>query len=241
VPEEEAQYYESEFQAGRTIVTVQAGNRGSEAIAILRRNGAYDATTRGGGTTDYDTNTASGTDYTADYGTTGGAAYNTTTTSSTTTTGATGNTGYTGGARAANEGEQVIELREEEVVPVKQAVQAGEVEVRKTVHEEQREIPVDVAREEIRIDRHPVDRPVSGDIGDMQDETVRVPVYEEQVELQRQGRVAEEVVIGKETTQQQQNVTGAVRREDVEVVNDTNVRTRGDVGVDVDGNDNTRR
>ena len=46
IPEEEARFYENEFQAGRTIVTVQAGNRQQEALDILRRNGAYNATTR---------------------------------------------------------------------------------------------------------------------------------------------------------------------------------------------------
>jgi len=46
VPEEEARYYESEFQSGRTIVTVQADGRKQEALNILRSNGAYDASTR---------------------------------------------------------------------------------------------------------------------------------------------------------------------------------------------------
>jgi hypothetical protein len=46
VPEEEAHYYQSEFSAGRTLVTVQASERAAEASAILQRNGAYDASTR---------------------------------------------------------------------------------------------------------------------------------------------------------------------------------------------------
>ena len=46
VPEEEAQYYESEFASGRTIVTVQAGDRYEEAVAILRKQGGYDYTQR---------------------------------------------------------------------------------------------------------------------------------------------------------------------------------------------------
>jgi hypothetical protein len=46
VPENEARFYQDELQAGRTLVTVQAGDRYDEALAILRRNGAYDATTR---------------------------------------------------------------------------------------------------------------------------------------------------------------------------------------------------
>ena len=39
VPEEEARYYESEFHAGRTLVTVRAPGRYEEATAILRRHG----------------------------------------------------------------------------------------------------------------------------------------------------------------------------------------------------------
>jgi hypothetical protein len=42
VPEEEARYYEGEFKAGRTLVTVKSDNRWEEARAILRRDGAYD-------------------------------------------------------------------------------------------------------------------------------------------------------------------------------------------------------
>jgi hypothetical protein len=46
VPEDEARFYQDELQAGRTLVTVQAGNRYDEALEILRQGGAYDATTR---------------------------------------------------------------------------------------------------------------------------------------------------------------------------------------------------
>jgi len=51
VPEEEAKYYHSEFEAGRTIVTVKADGRYDEAMAILRRHGAHDMTSRGSTTT----------------------------------------------------------------------------------------------------------------------------------------------------------------------------------------------
>ena len=48
VPEEEARYYQGEFEAGRTLVTVDAPGRQQEAIDTMRRNGAYDASTRPG-------------------------------------------------------------------------------------------------------------------------------------------------------------------------------------------------
>jgi hypothetical protein len=45
VPEEEARYYQSEFELGHPIVTVEAGDRREDALVILRGNGAYDVTT----------------------------------------------------------------------------------------------------------------------------------------------------------------------------------------------------
>jgi hypothetical protein len=48
VPEEEARYYESEFKAGRMLVTVRADGRFNEARDILYRCGAYDVDRRTG-------------------------------------------------------------------------------------------------------------------------------------------------------------------------------------------------
>lgn len=48
---DEANYYNDEFLAGRTVVTVKSADRQQEAYDILRRNGAYDASSRMGQTT----------------------------------------------------------------------------------------------------------------------------------------------------------------------------------------------
>lgn len=45
LPKEEADYYDSEFRSGRTIVTVRSEERQNEALSILQRFGAYDAHT----------------------------------------------------------------------------------------------------------------------------------------------------------------------------------------------------
>ena len=42
VPEEDARFYEKEFESGRTIVTVQADDRSELAWDTLARHGAYD-------------------------------------------------------------------------------------------------------------------------------------------------------------------------------------------------------
>lgn len=46
VPEEDASYYQNEFEAGRFIVTVTTHGQQNQALEILRCHGAYDASTR---------------------------------------------------------------------------------------------------------------------------------------------------------------------------------------------------
>src|SRR5437588_4649432 len=43
IPEEEANYYQNEFEAGRILVTVHAPNHQQQVLDVLRRSGAYDA------------------------------------------------------------------------------------------------------------------------------------------------------------------------------------------------------
>ncbi len=54
IPEEDARHYQQEFEAGRIIVTVRAGDRIIEALDILRRNGALEANSRFGQPVDPD-------------------------------------------------------------------------------------------------------------------------------------------------------------------------------------------
>jgi uncharacterized membrane protein len=46
IPEEEAHHYQKELEAGRTVITVKVQNGYADALQILRRNGASEATTR---------------------------------------------------------------------------------------------------------------------------------------------------------------------------------------------------
>jgi len=52
VPEEDANFYQQEFDQGHFLVTLRAGGLEQDSIAkaasILKRNGAYDATSRAG-------------------------------------------------------------------------------------------------------------------------------------------------------------------------------------------------
>jgi len=208
VPEHEAKYYESEFQAGRTIVTVEAGDRAAEATEILRGHGAYDMSTR---------DTA--------------AALADTAACATTTTSATG-TRATTGKTAARAGD-TIEVKEERLRADKQPVEAGEVRVRKEVHTETKTIDVPVEREEVFIERTPVHgrAAASGISSDTlrAGEEIRIPVKEEKVKVSKEAVVTEEVKVGKRTVQDTERVSGQVRKEEVKVeqTGDVDVRNRG--------------
>jgi uncharacterized protein (TIGR02271 family) len=212
VPEEEARYYDQEFQSGRTVVTVKADGRYQDAYDILQRAGAYDFETRG---------TRTGTAATTGM-TTGRAA------TTGTAAGMTGTTRPMTGERGTSERGRTVELREEELQARKDVQQVGEVTVRKDVVTEQESIDVPVTREEVFINRHPVDdRPADRPIAE--GETIEVPVREERVEVEKRPVVYEEVEVGKRTTQETERVTDTVRREEarIEREGDVNVADTG--------------
>lgn len=98
--------------------------------------------------------------------------------------------------------------------------QAGEVTVRKDVVEETRTIEVPVRREEVHVERRPVTDAAVGDSSQPftgQEQTLRVPVMEEQVEVRKVARPVEEVVVTKTGTQETRQVSDTVRKEQFEV------------------------
>jgi uncharacterized protein (TIGR02271 family) len=186
IPEEEASYYEREFQAGRVVVTVRADGRFNEAQSILQQNGGYDMRSGGehaelAGSASMGAGTAARTDTAAGLG-----------------------------------GRRTIEAREEELHVRKRPVQTGEAEVRKEVRTERRTVDVPVKKEELVIERHAVGRhPASGPVGE--EERVRVPLSEEQVEVDKQPVVTERVSVGKRATEEDEQVEATIRKENIKV------------------------
>jgi len=120
--------------------------------------------------------------------------------------------------RATTGGERTVELHEEQVTPVKERVQTGEVEIRKEVITENKTMEVPVTREEVVIERHPVDRrPADRADFRAESETVRVPVTEERVSIEKTPVVTEEVTVGTRARQETEHVAATVRREEAHV------------------------
>jgi uncharacterized protein (TIGR02271 family) len=123
------------------------------------------------------------------------------------------------GRNMQDSGERRIQLRGELLRAVKERVQKGEIRLRKLVVTENQTLNVPVTREEVVVEQVPASgtAPVSGSIGDQSE--VRVPVSEERVRVTKEPVVTGEVRVQKRTVQDNQQVSGEVRHEEVDVQN----------------------
>jgi uncharacterized protein (TIGR02271 family) len=187
-PREQADLYGSRLQEGNVLVRVDdPSNRGEEAVNTMLSAGAENIDmVRGQGTNQQDF---------ANWNDKRRSDYYRNLKANQRQYGATDQ--QTGRGRTADQIR--VALRDEQLTATKTQQEAGEVQLRKVVHEKEEQIPVTLRHEEVTISRQAVDRPLEeGDLTDLQEETIRVPVYEEQAQLQKQGRVREEVTINPE-------------------------------------------
>ncbi len=110
-----------------------------------------------------------------------------------------------------------VPVHEEELVPVTEERQIGNVQLNKQVVVEERVVEVPVVEERLRITRHPVDR--DPDVADdaFTEGSIAIPIRGDEIGLAKRARVAEEVEIAKEAVQVTEQVAGTVRREEVHI------------------------
>jgi uncharacterized protein (TIGR02271 family) len=130
---------------------------------------------------------------------------------SSSTTGTVGRTDYT--TDNATDDQSVI-LHEEELEVGKRQVEAGRVRLRKVVNTEHQEVPVELRREEVQIERVPA----TGSAGDtaFQEQEIDVPLTREEAVVGKESHATEQVRLNKSVSTETENVGGEVRREDVE-------------------------
>jgi len=105
-------------------------------------------------------------------------------------------------------------------------VEAGRARLRKYVVTEQQSVTVPVAREEVRIEREPItdaNRGAALDGPSISEEEHEVILHAERPVVQTEAVPVERVRLGTETVTEQQNVTGEVRKEQIEVHDGTDV------------------
>ncbi|MGI8914364.1 MAG: YsnF/AvaK domain-containing protein [Chloroflexota bacterium] len=122
-----------------------------------------------------------------------------------------------------------IHLHEERLQVNKQRQESGEVRIGKEVVEKQETIDVPVTREEVFVERVRGDgQPDSHSMDESAGETIRVPVSEETVNVEKVPVTTEEVRVGKREVQETRQVTGTVRQERARIENDGNIRVEDD-------------
>jgi uncharacterized protein (TIGR02271 family) len=113
-------------------------------------------------------------------------------------------------------GDQRITRSEEELRVGKRREQTGEVRVGKHVETEHVREPVTRQREEVHVERRPVEGGRSAEAHIGEDE-IRVPVVEEELVVDKRPVVKEELVVSKETVTERDTAEADVRRERFDV------------------------
>ncbi len=115
-------------------------------------------------------------------------------------------------------GDVVIPEYQEELVPEKVERQEGMVHVHKDVVQEQQSVSAPVTHEQVEVERVPVHNQFDTPPADaFQGEDIDIPVQGEQLVADKQVVETEEVRLHKKQVQEQEQVSGTVRREEVEI------------------------
>ncbi|NJK56050.1 MAG: DUF2382 domain-containing protein [Pleurocapsa sp. SU_5_0] len=122
-----------------------------------------------------------------------------------------------------------IRLYEERLMVNKQRAKAGEVSIGKHVETKTAEVAVPVERERIVIERTDAVNETSvnpGSVDFTESQPVRMDVYEETADIQKQAFVREEVNVRKEVERETVKAQDTVRREELDIQGDGNVVQR---------------
>ncbi len=196
IPHDEAAHYEDQVHQGKALVTVNAAGRDAEARQLLLRDGAEDLQDRGFGG-GYDTAAAPMAVAAPPVQQRVQRAPATT--------------------QTVADGDIRVPVYEEQLVVGTQQEETGRVHLHKDVVQEQASIPVTLRREEVTVERVAVTGQArQTDLQNaFQDQDIEIPVMGEAAIVGKQAHVVEEVRLHKDATQEQQQVTGTVRKERV--------------------------
>ncbi|USX14237.1 YsnF/AvaK domain-containing protein [Oxalobacteraceae bacterium OTU3CAMAD1] len=134
--------------------------------------------------------------------------------------------GMQGGTTSAEAGSMQRTTTEEQAIPViqeelkvgKRTVQRGGVRVYQRVIETPVQEDITLREEHVTIERHPVDQAIAPDqVPAFQEKSFELRESAEEAVVQKSARVVEEVVVGKEVSQRQEQISDTVRSTDVEV------------------------
>jgi len=115
---------------------------------------------------------------------------------------------------------------EEELTVETRDREAGRLGIRKVVDIERAETVVPVDIEHADLERHPVDEADSGEVEVLPDGAISIPVFQEELVVEKRLVVRERVIVRKHTVTEDRLVEADLRRERVEIDVDPGVADR---------------
>jgi len=113
-----------------------------------------------------------------------------------------------------------IPVIQEELKVGKREVQRGGVRVFSRVIETPVNESVSLREEHVNVERRPVNQPIStADAGAFKEQSIELRETAEEAVVQKSARVVEEVIVGKEVSNREQQIHDTVRRTDVQIEN----------------------
>src|SRR5918998_1325404 len=129
------------------------------------------------------------------------------------------------GSDLEDEDELRVQRTEEELRAGTREREAGRLNVRKRVRTEREQVRVPTKHEEVSVERVPVNEErIGAEIGE---DEVSMPVVEEEAVVGKEAVVKEEVRVRKDVVQDEQVVEEDVRKEEVDIDDQTTTRGRG--------------
>jgi uncharacterized protein (TIGR02271 family) len=129
------------------------------------------------------------------------------------------------GSDLEDEDELRVQRSEEELRAGTRERESGALNVRKRVRTDREQVRVPKRREEVNVERVPVNEEGTG--AEIGDDEVSMPVVEEEVVVGKRAVVKEELRIRKDVVEDEEVVEEDVRKEEVDVEDQTTTRGRG--------------
>ncbi|GAB3473161.1 YsnF/AvaK domain-containing protein [Azotobacter salinestris] len=132
-----------------------------------------------------------------------------------------------------------IPIMEEQLKVGKRENALGRIRIVSRMSERPVEETVNLTEQHAVVERRPVERPASQEeMSTFHEGTIEIQETSEEPVVSKTARVVEEVTVGKETTQREETVHDTVRRTDVDIERDSDIRktrpTAGDRPIDPD-------
>ncbi len=118
-----------------------------------------------------------------------------------------------------------VQRAEEELRASTREREAGGVRVRKRVRTDQERLTVPKKREEVRVEHVPAEKGAASE-AEIGDDEIRVPVIEEEIVVEKRPVVKEEIRLRKEVVEEEEVVEEDVRKEEVDIDDQTERRDR---------------